>query len=154
MREIYNRDIFTIASGSDEAICIPTNGVCKKDGSAVMGKGIAKDANELYQLSTKLGKYIRKYGNRAFDMGLFSAYGQDEHHVLTFPIKNKWWDNSDINIIKKSADEVIKICNARKIKRCYLPMVGCIEGKLDYDGIVRPVLANVLDDRFIVIVQK
>lgn len=154
MQEILNRDIFIIAEGDREAICIPTNGICKKDGRAVMGKDIAKTANELYNVDEKLGTYLKKYGNRAFDLGLYSGYGQMEHHVLTFPTKNKWWEGCDINLIKKSAEEILKICNARNIRRCYLPMVGCIEGKLDYEGIVKPVLDNILDDRFIIIKNK
>ena len=154
MKEIFDKDIFMIASGQSEAICITTNGMCKKDGTAVMGKGIAKDANELYGISEKLGVYLTKYGNRAFDMGLYSAYGQVEHHVLTFPTKHDWRDNSDIFLIKKSAEEIVRICDARGINKIYLPPVGCTNGKLDYNTVVKPAIKDILDDRFVVILQS
>lgn len=154
MKEIFNEDIFMIASGKNEAICITTNGMCKKDGTAVMGKGIAKSADDLYHVSEKLGIYLKKYGNRAFDLGLYSAYGQIEHHVLTFPTKNDWRYNSDINLIKKSAEEIVRICDGRGIDKCYLPPVGCTNGKLDYEKDVKPAIKDILDDRFVIILQK
>lgn len=152
MLEIHNQDIFKIAHGHDEAICITTNGICKKDGSAVMGKGIAKTADDYFHISGKLGEYLTKYGNRAFDMGFYSAFGQDEHHVLTFPTKMDWRNDSNINLIVTSAEQIIRICDARGINKCYLPPVGCANGHLNYEALVQPVLSNILDDRFIVIV--
>lgn len=154
MKEIVNKNFFLLASGEKEAICISTNGVCKKDGSAVMGKGTAKMANELYHISDKLGQYLRMYGNRAFDLGLYSGYGEKDHHVLTFPTKYKWWDDSNIKLIKKSAEEISKICDARNINKCFLPPVGCINGNLDYEGIVKPVISRILDDRFIIVFER
>lgn len=56
-------DIFRLAHPG-EAICVTTNGIVKKDGSAVMGKGIALSANRLFNLSPLLGVYLRKFGNR------------------------------------------------------------------------------------------
>lgn len=154
MKEVYNKNIFLMASGKDEAICIDTNYSCKKDGHAVMGKGYCKKANELYNLSEKLGQYLKMYGNRAFDLGLYSGYGEDVHHVLTFPTKNKWWEKNDINLIKKSAEQIIRICNARQIKKCYLPPVGTMNNGFDYDSIIKPIISNILDDRFIIVFDK
>ena len=154
MKEIFCENIFTLASGKNEAICINTNGICKKDGSAVMGKEIAKTADELYHISEKLGKYLKEYGNRAFDLGMYSGYGEKEHHVLTFPTKNNWWENSDIRLIRKSAEEIIRICDHRKIKKCYLPPIGNINENLDYENIVKPVISKILDNRFIVVLDK
>lgn len=152
MREIICKDIFLLPSGKNEAICVPTNGVWKKDGLAVMGKDYTKEANELYKLDSKLGKYLKMYGNRAFFMGLYSGYGEKEHPVLTFPTKNKWWHETDISIIRKSAEEILLICNKRKITRCYIPKNAF--GNLDYNKIIKPVLSNVLDDRFIIVFEQ
>jgi hypothetical protein len=152
MLEIYNKDIFKIASGTNEAICITTNGMIKNNGNAVMGKGIALTADNYFHISKKLGEYLNKYGNRAFDMGFYSAFSQEPHHVLTFPTKHDWRYNSDINLIKTSAEQIVRICDARNITKCYLPPVGCANGHLDYEKTVKPVLSNILDDRFIVII--
>ena len=140
MLEIYNQDIFKIANSSNEAICITTNGLCKSNGDAVMGKGIAKTANDYFHLSTRLGEYLRTYGNRAFDMGLFSFNNNEPYHVLTFPTKHHWKYPSDINLIKTSAEQIVQICDKRGITKCYLPPVGCANGKLDYETVVKPVL--------------
>jgi hypothetical protein len=151
MLEIENQDIFQIASGLNEAICVTTNGIRKKDGKAVMGKGIAKTADDYFNISPKLGEYLEKYGNRAFDMGLFAAFKQEPHHVLTFPTKHDWRNDSDIELIKTSAEQIMRICDARNITKCYLPPVGCANGHLDYEKTVKPVLSKILDDRFILI---
>lgn len=153
MIEIKNKDIFRMASGQNEAICITTNGITKNDGSAVMGRGIAKTADDLFHISPKLGEYLTKYGNRAFDMGLFSVDNIQPYHILTFPTKRNWRDDSDINLIKTSIEQIIRICDARNINKCYLPPVGCANGHLNYEVTVKPLLELMLDDRFIVITE-
>lgn len=157
MLEILNNDfsyIFRIAHGPNEAICITTNGIIKKNGSAVMGKGIAKTADDYFHISPKLGEYLSKYGNRAFDIGFFAAFGQEPHHVLTFPTKHDWKNDSDINLIRTSAEQIVRICNARNINVCYLPEPGCTNGHLNYEQQVRPILSQILDNRFIIIRTK
>ena len=154
MLEIYNKDIFKIASGKNEAICITTNGVIKNNNHAVMGKGIALTANNYFKISKLLGTYLKKYGNRAFDMGLYAAFGQEPHHVLTFPTKRDWKEDSDINLIKTSCEQLIRICDAKNITKIYLPKPGCENGHLDYEKTVKPVISKILDDRFICIINN
>ena len=151
MREIFNVNIFTIAHGRDNAICITTNGKIKKDGKAVMGRGIAKTANDYFSISDKLAKYLGLYGNRVFDMGLYRFNGCDPYHVITFPTKHDWRDDSDIELIKTSAEQLKVLCDKRGITTCYLPPVGCANGHLDYEKQVKPIIEGILDDRFIVI---
>lgn len=154
MREVIADDfsyIFRVANGPNEAICITTNGMIKTNGHAVMGKGIAKAADDYFKISSKLGEYLKKYGNRAFDMGFFSAYGQVPHHVLTFPTKHDWRNDSDINLIRTSAEQIVRICNARNINFCYLPEPGCTNGHLNYETQVKPILESILDNRFVVV---
>ena len=52
-----NYDIFALPKDG-EAMCVTTNGIVKSNGHAVMGAGIAKTANETFQLSEKLGAYL------------------------------------------------------------------------------------------------
>ncbi len=152
MLETKNIDIFSIANGPNTAICITTNGMIKKDGRAVMGKGIAKVADNYFNISGLLGIYLSKYGNRAFDMGLYSFNGCNPYHVLTFPTKHDWRNDSDINLIKTSAEQIDRICKARGIDKCFLPPVGCANGHLNYDD-VRQILMPILDDRYIIITE-
>lgn len=151
MLEIQGVDIFKIASGDTEAICITTNGVCKVNGDAVMGKGIAKTADEMFHLSKTLGYLLRTQGSRVYHMGKYSVKGCEPYNVFTFPTKHHWHDNSDIELIKQSAKELVVLCDIYGITKCYLPPVGCGCGGLLYDLDVRPIISELLDDRFIVI---
>ena len=73
------------------------------------------------------------------------------YHVFTMPTKNNWRDKSDSALIKRSAEELVKLCDENDIKRCFLPCPGCTNGQLDYQKDVKPILESVLDDRFIVV---
>lgn len=151
MLEIRDVNIFEAASGDTEAICITTNGVCKVNGDAVMGKGIAKTADEIFHLSKTLGYLLRTQGSRVYHMGKYSVKGCEPYNVFTFPTKHHWHDNSDIELIKQSAKELVVLCDIYGITKCYLPPVGCGYGGLIYDLDVRPIISELLDDRFIVI---
>ena len=54
----------------DDAICVTTNGMIKNDGLAVMGAGIAKEADNRYKLARTFGQKLRETGNHVFDMGV------------------------------------------------------------------------------------
>lgn len=74
-----SQNIFTLAKTNSSAVCIATNGMCDKNGCAVMDTGIAKKArdslkdieNPRYCIDEKLGNYLRQYGNRAFMLGRY-----------------------------------------------------------------------------------
>ena len=81
-------------------LAITTNGFIKKDGRAVMGRGIAKQANEKYPgLDKLLGTKIRELGNR---VNLLTA------SLVSFPVKHNWWEEADIELIKRSCTELMK----------------------------------------------
>lgn len=70
MKIIQTQDIFLLPQGPDEAIGVTTNGCIKKDGTAVMGRGMALYADQRFGLSETLGRYLAEYGNRAFYLGV------------------------------------------------------------------------------------
>lgn len=142
-------DIFQLPQNG-EAVCVTTNGVVKADGHAVMGAGIAKQADQLFNLSKRLGDYINQYGNRVFNMGKYTN-GSQLITVITFPTKHHWKNDSDINLIIKSCEQLIEICDKFGITKCYLTPPGCGCGHLSYENIVRPWISLMLDDRFIVV---
>lgn len=149
--------IFQLPLNPTEAACVTTNGIIKPDGNAVMGKGIAKEADDLYHVSAKLGTYIKLYGNRCFDLGLYPAidpvYDRADpgrmFHLISFPTKYNWKNNSDIGLIKESCINFLRICDARGILKCYLPAIGCGCGGLDFQRQVLPVVSEILDSRFL-----
>ena len=151
-----NYDIFTLPQNG-EAICVTTNGIVKEDGHAVMGAGIAKTANQLFNLSERLGKYIKQYGNRAFNMGIYQRYNVNNldipihFTVFTLPTKHHWKEDSDITLICKSCEQLVEMCNKFGITKCYLTPPGCGCGNLNYEQLVKPWISMILDDRFVVI---
>ena len=125
-----------------------------------MGAGIALEANRYFNLASKLGKYIKQYGNRAFHLGVYQRYSLNNLDipvsfvVFSFPTKHHYKDNSDITLICRSAEQLMEMCTKFGISKCYLTPPGCGCGKLDWENTVKPWLSQILDDRFIVIFQK
>lgn len=153
MREIITNDnIFGLPKNTNDAVCVTTNGMVKNNGYAVMGAGIAKQANQLFNCSYKLGSLLSKHGNHVFNLGLVRAYGIT-YRLFTFPTKHDWRNNSDLKLITQSAHELVHFCNCFNIQTCYLPPVGCGLGNLDWETQVKPILSPILDDRFIVILR-
>lgn len=144
-----NYDIFALPQNG-EAMCVTTNGIVKADGHAVMGAGIAKQANEKFQLSARLGQYLKQYGNRAFNMGKFTD-GYRCFTVFTLPTKHHWKEDSDITLICKSCEQLVEMCDKFGITKCYLTPPGCGCGNLNYERLVKPWISMIFDDRFIVV---
>ncbi len=152
MQEInYPHSLFFLPKNKTEAVVITTNGQVRSDGSAVMGKGQALEATKWFKdIDKRLGVYLRKKGNRVYNMGVYGDNTQ-EMTVLTFPTKEHWKDKSSLSLIQKSAQELKEAADFYKLSKVYLPLVGCGCGGLDYQTEVRPLLMNILDDRFVVV---
>lgn len=150
-----SKNIFDLPEKPDHAVCVTTNGMIKKSGEAVMGAGIAKEADTRFKLKYKLADYLQKYGNRPFNMGVYpNSQVGNIMTIVTFPTKNDWRDKSDMKLIRQSAENLVKLCDKFKITTCYLPPVGCGCGGLDWKTQVEPALENILDDRFIIVFRN
>lgn len=130
-------------------VCVPTNGIVKANGHAVMGAGMAKQANEMFpslNLSKKLGDYLKKYGNRVFLLG-----HTENFVIVNFPTKHHWKDKADLELIKKSANELFTLCEKFKIWDCHIPRVGCGLGGLNDKDVLealKPILSKESDTCF------
>ena len=144
-----NMDIFYLPNTS-EAVCITTNGITDKYGNAVMGKGIALQAKNLFHCEKLLGSYLKQYGNRCFNLGQY-VRDKEVFTLFSFPTKKHWKDISDITLICTSAEQIVQMCDKFGITKCYLPKVGCGNGGLNWEVTVEPWLSMILDDRFIVV---
>lgn len=145
-------NIFDLPNSKNTAVCVTTNGMIKHNGHAVMGKGIAKEANERFHVSGQLGTKLAVAGNHVHDLGIVKN-GQQAYRLVSFPTKNDWRDNSTIKRITQSAYELIAYCIEYDIETCYLPPAGCGCGGLDWDNVVSPVLSQILDDRFVTVLR-
>lgn len=129
-----------------DAICITTNGVIKKDGTAVMGAGLAKQAlNKWPLLGRLLGIHIRMNGNT-----LSPLLVHEECWLVSFPTKNDWKDPSSIELITESAISLLEFTERFQWNNVFLPPAGCGLGGLSID-VVKPILEDILDDRFTMI---
>lgn len=151
-------------------VAVTTNGVTKF-GLAVMGKGIALQAkNRFPDLPKKLGESLHATGN--------FPHIFPEYQIITLPTKTVWWLRSDIKLIAYSCDFISKALNSPReawtlrseiplgclwdsvvqntrlplvIDKLYMTRPGCGNGHLDWETDVKPVIKNILDDRFVVV---
>lgn len=136
-------DLWHLAKNS--ILVITTNGAVRKDGACVMGRGIALEAAQTFpDLPFLLGKYIKKYGNRCFNLGKWGEY-----QLVSFPVKHHWKEEADIRLISRSAKQLIEMSDKFGWKEVFMPRPGCGNGRLLWKD-VEPVLVPILDDRFIV----
>lgn len=69
MIEIQNADSLFYLPQNEHEAAVTTNGVIRKNGDTVLGKGQALEAEKLFSgMERQLGEYLRRYGNRAFYM--------------------------------------------------------------------------------------
>ena len=146
MRSIHG-DLFTCPSEGD-AICVTTNGIVKQDGCAVMGAGIAKAfAIRFPDLPLLLGEKLTQQGNHAYLLKYVNSYA-----ILSFPTKNDWRNDSDLQLILQSCCELIAIADEAHLHNIYLPVPGCNNGHLNPDEVI-PAIKEVLDDRFVLVLH-
>lgn len=129
---------------------ITTNGFVKNDGRAVMGRGCALEAAHRWpDLPKLLGRAILDHGNHVQLMPASSGI----LNLYTFPVKHNWWETADLDLILRSAHELVA-CVQDGLEALnivvVIPRPGCGNGNLSWRD-VQPILADVLDDRFHVI---
>lgn len=135
-------------SGKNQVVCITTNSIVKRDGTAIMGAGIAKQARDKFEgIDTVLGNMINRHGNKVHDLGYWDSY-----RIIAFPTKNDWRKPSELSLIEKSAIQLSAFANLQGLNgiSIYLPRPGVGYGQLKW-GQVKPVIEQYLDDRFIVV---
>lgn len=136
-----------------DVICVTTNGEVKKNDHAQMVQGNSQFArNNFHGIDVKLGGYLKQHGNRVFNLGVHEYEGKSVV-LVSFPTKHGWRSKSDLDLISKSTDELIALCdkfNARG--KVYIPAPGCTNGRLKWAD-VKPLLEK-LDDRFVVYSQE
>lgn len=144
MKEI-NADLWDLTGG---LICITTNGFVKKNGEAVLGAGCAKEAVQRFpEFPRILGSKLKQFGNKVFYI--------PEFNLFTFPVKHNWWEDADIELIKKSCtqlvDKVKGMNNAFPTGTpIYLPQPGCGNGRLKWE-FVREQIKDLLPDWVVIV---
>ena len=133
-----------------DAICFTSNGiVSKKTGKLVMGAGVAKAFTDRFPtIDCSAGFKVDDNGNICQRVsGYFNEHGN--YSVVAFPTKSHWRNPSDIDLIKKSAVELMELIESNKWETVYLPRPGCNHGKLSWSD-VKIEIESILDDRVII----
>lgn len=143
-----------------DARCITTNGYVKGNGHLVMGAGVAGQAQERYPKFPKVaGDFVKQHGNHVvtfygnwFIDGFHIAnYDKDPFYFVTFPVKHVWYEDADLELIERSAKELMDVLDQfDNWQKVLLPRPGCGNGRLTW-GQVEPVISPILDDRVVVI---
>ncbi len=141
-------------------ICITTNGETTKQGKAVMGAGVAKQARDRYKdVDVLLGQKLFIRGNEVNYLCKLPEFGK-KSRLLSFPTKNKWRENSSLDLIEASAKELliqfnralVKYRSERKpVPLVVIPRPGCDNGKLDW-SVVKARIAPILEDKHFLII--
>ena len=126
---------------------ITTNGSVKKDGAAVMGRGVALQAKEKFKgIDVNLGHLLSVWGNEVSPIW---------HNpiILSFPVKHYWQEKADPFLIMESICQLKRAINVQFGADGHgvvaMPRPGCGNGQLKWEDI-KP-LVSFLDDRFVVV---
>jgi O-acetyl-ADP-ribose deacetylase (regulator of RNase III) len=149
--DIFNKRVLSKA----DAICFTSNGIITSNNRLVMGAGVAKKfKNKFSNIDYKAAKLVKENGNKCQLIGNFVTKAEDKKeyqiNVVAFPTKYHWKDNSDLDLIKKSAQELIELANHYNWKLIALPKPGCFNGNL-YWPIVKKEIEKILDDRVVIV---
>lgn len=126
-------------------IAITTNGLVSGKGEAILGRGCASQARERFPgLSWRLGELLRTHGNHVHPLG---------PGIVSFPVEDSPWALPDLRLIRRSAMELRMLADRNGWSLVVVPRPGCGGGGLSWSE-VRPLLADVFDDRFVVITAE
>lgn len=143
-------DIWEVARQESAWVVIPTNTIVRKDGQAVMGAGLARDASDRFPgLADRLGKHIRHHGERLY---------VDETRTISLPTKRDWRDPSTMELVEQGCRELVELARVLEIggnkQPILVPKLGCGLGGLNWERQVRPMVDALLDsERFILVSQ-
>lgn len=135
-------DIWTL---DDEAIiAITTNGSVTRDGRAIFGRGVARQALQRFpHFAEILGTLLQERGNHVHELG---------NDIVTFPVEETAWSLPDLRLITRSARELRELADRNAWQKIIVPRPGCGGGGLAWSD-VQPLLAAQFDERFTVINQ-
>lgn len=152
-----------------DALVITTNGFVKNNGEAVMGRGIAKQvADALPGFAFELGKLIRFHGNKVHhvmnhnNMALVTAPVKPhsvvsdgtniveiaKKHISIGEICPGFWAKAVPERIVATCHDLVNLANVMGWQTILCPRFGCGAGELKWED-VKPMIENILDDRFI-----
>jgi len=149
VREVIG-DLFSYPA---DATVVPINWRTRKNGDAVMGAGVAKQAAERWPwLPASLGNLILRKSPFTECLQATTTDGRLVY-LLLVPTKHDWRAPSTVELVERGAKTMRDMADRHGWTTVALPRLGCGErtGQLSWPDQVRPLLAGILDDRFHVV---
>lgn len=141
--------LLDLPRNTQDLLCVTTNLCVKRNGSAVMGAGVAKLFRDaLPGIDFTLGRMIQNGHIGTTFLGTF-PYRENMISVAAFPTKNDWRQPSSKDLIRKSTKELLALTTIMDFHKIYLPRPGCQNGGLSWYE-VKPILNEILDHRFVI----
>ena len=160
MREIRG-NLWDWYSKPGTTVFITTNGMVRKDGAAVMGRGCALEAKQRFPGVEYLLGRLLKDGcpcDTCKELG-FDLLPHNRIHslhplaegVATFPVKHKWFEEADLALIQSSVEQMQKLLwfLDAAMPTFVLPRPGCGNGRLTWEQ-VRPLLEELHDNVLVI----
>jgi hypothetical protein len=123
-------------------LALTTNGSLSRDQRAILGRGCARQAGERFpDLAQRLGALLHERGNHVHELGA---------GLVSFPVEETAWSLPDPRLIRRSAQELRALADRAGYGLVIVPRPGCGYGGLNWPE-VRPLLADLFDERFLVI---
>jgi O-acetyl-ADP-ribose deacetylase (regulator of RNase III) len=110
----------------------------------VMGKGIALQFKRIYPEMFSQYQELCEFGK--IDPGILWIYKTPHKWILNFPTKKLWRQPSRIEYIEKGLKKFVSELTELKIHSIAFPALGCGNGELDWEGMVKPVMERYLTD--------
>lgn len=110
----------------------------------VMGKGLALECKIRYP--EMFEDYKKRCDRKEVKIGRPYLYKTSEKWILNFPTKYHWKYPSKIEYIDKGLKYFVEHYKIFGIKSISFPRLGCSEGKLNWEGEVKPLMEKYLNN--------
>lgn len=157
-------DLWEAFNEQADAVLIPTNCQINARNQLVMGRGVAVEAKERFpELPKYFGKAVQAQRelclSKGFEFGVYHSQiwlvpvkilqHAKYQYAVHFPTKIHWTEDSNLELIGRSAKQVKTVADHLGWTKIVLPAVGSGLGRLPWDQ-VQSVLEQYFDNRFIV----
>lgn len=165
MKELIGVDLFDLIQDNRfDALCITTNCSVNMDGTNPMGGGCAGAAARRWEsMPLRLGHFLLNAPNVPCCLGYIDPMSDDlrdpghplflGRHVAiwAFPTMPSIGEPASLDLVTRSASLMMEVADAFAMDGVALPRPGCGIGGLSYEDEVKPLLEDLLDDRFYLI---
>lgn len=141
-----NEDLWKDFTTPGHRIAISTNGFVKRNGEAVMGRGCAKQATELFPgIAQALGVRLRIKGNSPGYLFIPESKLPSDR-LMILPVKHNWWEKADLGLVGLSVAFLAEEAHDFRDWVFHVPRLGCGNGKLSWSVVVQSMMAGLPDN--------